>query len=127
MTVPDALQGFVILAKSATGTATADIIRQATSANGVYSFTALLEAENIQRLAGTEYEPSLNLLRIFSWGTFQDYKSMNQYGGFLFADVDDSASLPPLNDAQLDKLRRLTLVTLASKSHVLQLNPQKID
>lgn len=78
MTVPDALQGFVILAKSATGAAAADIIRQATSANGVYSFTALLETENIQRLAGTEYEPSLNLLRIFSWGTFQDYKSMNQ-------------------------------------------------
>ena len=122
MTVPAALQGFVVLAKSATGAAAADIIKQATSANGVYSFTALLDTENIQRLAGTEYESSLNLLRIFSWGTYQDYKSINSILDFVYGllIVDDAARLPPLNDAQLDKLRRLTLVTLASKSHVPQ-------
>ena len=77
MTVPAALQPFVILAKSAQGAACADIIKQATSANGVYTFTGLLEAENIQKLAGTEHEPSLNLLRIFSWGTYRDYTSIN--------------------------------------------------
>ena len=122
MTVPAALQGFVVLAKSATGAAAADIIKQATSANGVYSFTALLDTENIQRLAGTDYESSLNLLRIFSWGTYQDYKSINSILDFVYGllIVDDAARLPPLNDAQLDKLRRLTLVTLASKSHVPQ-------
>ena len=123
MTVPAALQGFVVLAKSATGAAAADIIKQATSANGVYSFTALLDTENIQRLAGTDYESSLNLLRIFSWGTYQDYKSINSILDFVYGllIVDDAARLPPLNDAQLDKLRRLTLVTLASESHVPQL------
>ena len=123
MTVPAALQGFVVLAKSATGAAAADIIKQATSANGVYSFTALLDTENIQRLAGTEYESSLNLLRIFSWGTYQDYKSINSILDFVYGllIVDDAARLPPLNDAQFDKLRRLTLVTLASESHVPQL------
>ena len=123
MTVPAALQGFVVLAKTATGAAAADIIKQATSANGVYSFSALLDTENIQGLAGTEYESSLNLLRIFSWGTYQDYKSINPIINFVYGllIVDDAASLPPLNDAQLDKLRRLTLVTLASESHVPQL------
>jgi len=123
MTVPAVLQGFVVLAKSATGAAAADIIKQATSANGVYSFTALLDTENIQRLAGTEYESSLNLLRIFSWGTYQDYKSINSILDFVYGllIVDDAARLPPLNDAQFDKLRRLTLVTLASESHVPQL------
>jgi hypothetical protein len=50
MTVPVALQQFVVLAKSATGAACADIIRQATSANGVYSFTALLGSENVQKV-----------------------------------------------------------------------------
>lgn len=77
MTVPAALHPFVILAKSATGAACADLIKQATSANGAYTFTALLEAENVQKLAGTEHEPSLNLLRIFSWGTYRDYTSIN--------------------------------------------------
>ena len=76
MTVPAALHPFVILAKSATGAACADLIKQATSANGVYTFSALLEAENVKNLAGTQHEPSLNLLRIFSSGTYRDYKSI---------------------------------------------------
>jgi len=51
MTIPAALHPFLILAKSATGAACADIIKQATSAPGVYTFTALLECENIKRVA----------------------------------------------------------------------------
>jgi hypothetical protein len=50
MTIPTALHPFVALAKSATGAACADIIKQATSANGVYTFTPLLESENIQKV-----------------------------------------------------------------------------
>jgi hypothetical protein len=50
-TVPVLLQPFVILAKSATGAACADLIKQATSANGVYAFTALLEYENIRNVS----------------------------------------------------------------------------
>jgi len=53
MTVPAALHGFVVLAKSATGAACADLIKQATSANGVYTFTPLLLAENVQRVSNT--------------------------------------------------------------------------
>ena len=52
MTVPAALHGFVVLAKSATGAACADLIKQATSANSIYTFTPLLEAENVQRVFG---------------------------------------------------------------------------
>jgi hypothetical protein len=36
-------------------------------------------------------------------------------------DTDNETALPPLNDAQLDKLRRLSLVSLASESHVVHL------
>jgi COP9 signalosome complex subunit 7 len=50
-TVPVVLQPFVILAKSATGAACADLIKQATSANGVYTFTALLDCENIRNVS----------------------------------------------------------------------------
>jgi hypothetical protein len=50
MTIPAALHTFVVLAKSVTGAACADLIKQATSANGVYTFTPLLEAENIQKV-----------------------------------------------------------------------------
>jgi COP9 signalosome complex subunit 7 len=51
MTIPAALQQFVILAKTATGAACVDLIKQATSANGVYTFTPLLNSENIQKVS----------------------------------------------------------------------------
>jgi len=50
MTVPAVLHTYVILAKSASGAAAADLIKQATSASGVYTFSALLECENIQKV-----------------------------------------------------------------------------
>ena len=50
LTVPVSLQPFVILAKSAKGAACADLIKQATSAAGVYTFTALLECENVRNV-----------------------------------------------------------------------------
>lgn len=50
MTNSAALDTFVILAKSVTGAACADLIKQATSANGVYTFTPLLQSENVQKV-----------------------------------------------------------------------------
>jgi len=50
MTIPAALHGYVVLAKSASGAACADLIKQATSANGVYTFTPLLDAQNVQNV-----------------------------------------------------------------------------
>jgi len=45
------MQGFVALAKSATGAAAcADLIQRATSSNGVYSFTPLLQFAHIQKV-----------------------------------------------------------------------------
>jgi len=57
MTIPAALQGFVVLAKSATGAACADLIKQATSAPNVFSFTPLLEAHNVQSVLPAVSEP----------------------------------------------------------------------
>jgi len=36
----------------------------------------------------------------------------------------NEGNFPPLNEAQIEKLRRLTLVTLASESHVPFLLPE---
>lgn len=47
----------------------------------------------------------VKLLRIFAFGTFQDY-------------VMKATSLPPLTQAMSKKLKCLTIVTLSSKSKV---------
>ncbi|KAI5843904.1 hypothetical protein DFP73DRAFT_573498 [Morchella snyderi] len=98
-----ALQPYLALAKSATGRAAADLVTQATQAPGVFVFSELLETPNIQALAanadGAKY---LDLLKIFAYGSYSDYKA-------------NAASLPTLNPAQLHKLRQLSLITLASQ------------
>ena len=38
-------------------------------------FGELLEMPNIKALVGTEHEPLVKLLEIFTYGTYADYKS----------------------------------------------------
>ncbi|KIW31024.1 uncharacterized protein PV07_02708 [Cladophialophora immunda] len=98
-----AIQPFVHLAtttKTPSPRFIAELIKGAISAHGAYLFTELLQLPAIQSLRGTEAEPWLTLLEIFSWGTYEEYKA--------------DPSLPPLDDAQTFKLRQLSLLTLAS-------------
>ncbi|KAH0606670.1 uncharacterized protein H6S33_003504 [Morchella sextelata] len=98
-----ALQPYLALAKSATGRAAADLVTQATQAPGVFVFSELLEMPNIQALAGNaDGAKYLDLLKIFAYGSYSDYKA-------------NATALPPLNPAQLHKLRQLSLITLASQ------------
>ena len=78
-----ALQPFIHLAtttKAPTHRFLSDLITRATSAAGTYVFTELLQLESIQSLrAGdvpAEYSAYLSLLELFSWGTYEEYKSM---------------------------------------------------
>ena len=70
-----ALQPFLILAKSATGRAAADLVMQATQAPNCFVFSELLCTPNIQNLAnnpdGAKY---FDLLKIFAYGSYTDYK-----------------------------------------------------
>jgi hypothetical protein len=67
-----ALAPFVALARSANSPrAVSDLINQATSSPHTYIFAELLQQPNIQSLAT---HPSLTLLQIFSWGTWETYK-----------------------------------------------------
>eukprot|EP00735_Rhodelphis_limneticus_P010433 TRINITY_DN3178_c0_g1::TRINITY_DN3178_c0_g1_i1::g.3566::m.3566 TRINITY_DN3178_c0_g1::TRINITY_DN3178_c0_g1_i1::g.3566 ORF type:complete len:276 (-),score=62.20,sp/Q55BD5/CSN7_DICDI/46.59/4e-52,PCI/PF01399.22/2e-10,Flg_hook/PF02120.11/0.022,RP-C_C/PF11800.3/0.13 TRINITY_DN3178_c0_g1_i1:205-1032(-) len=102
----DALDGLCILAKSAKGKACAHLIMEVISHPLVHVFSELLENPNIQALNGTENESYLRLLKIFAYGTYQDYKMHRE-------------SLPAITDDQVRKLQRLSLITLASQSKML--------
>ncbi|KAH9997187.1 PCI domain-containing protein [Xylariaceae sp. FL0662B] len=97
----NALEPFLALTKSATAPrAAADLVTQATSNPNTYVFAELLQAPQIQALAESpDYASYLALLEIFSYGTFATYAS--------------TPNLPALNDAQMQKLRQLSLLTLA--------------
>jgi COP9 signalosome complex subunit 7 len=96
-------QPFIALTKSASSPrAAADLITRATSAPNTFVFAELLSAPQIQALSSSEeYSSHLTLLKIFSYGTYADYKS--------------TGSLPELNEAQTLKLRQLSFLSLAKK------------
>ncbi|KAG5984897.1 hypothetical protein E4U55_002652 [Claviceps digitariae] len=98
----DALEPFLALSKSAVHPrAAADLITQATTAPNTYVFAELLEQPHIQALSTDEqFASHLNLLRIFSYGTYRSYQ-------------DDAANLPALSEAQVLKLRQLSVLSLA--------------
>lgn len=65
-------------------------------------FTELLETPVVQKLRASEqYAPYLTQLEIFSYGTWASYQR--------------TPNLPPLADAQAQKLRQLSLLTLAQE------------
>ncbi|CAJ0760981.1 17656_t:CDS:2, partial [Entrophospora sp. SA101] len=89
------LESFLLLSKSAKGSACVQLIKDALGAPGVYVFAELLDMPNIAKLRNNEqYQPYHTLLRLFSYGTYKDYK-------------DNVETLPPLDDAQLNKLKHL--------------------
>jgi len=106
LTEGGALQQYILLAKNAKGKACAALIQQALSAPNVLVFGELLDNQNVQQLAGTEESKSLDLLKIFAYGSYADYKA-------------HAANLPPLTLAQAKKLKQLTLVSLSSKSRLI--------
>ncbi|KFA62091.1 hypothetical protein S40285_06783 [Stachybotrys chlorohalonatus IBT 40285] len=97
----NALEPFLALSKSATSPrAAADLVTRATSAPNTFIFAELLQTPPIQALAESpEHKPYLKLLEIFSYGTYQAYQ--------------ETPDLPALSDAQLLKLRQLSLLSLA--------------
>lgn len=97
----NALAPFIALSKSATSPrAASDLVIQATSAPGTYCFAELLLTPNIQTLReSSEHAAHLKLLELFAWGTYGDYLSSRD-------------KLPELNEAQTNKLRLLSLLTL---------------
>eukprot|EP01118_Nematostelium_gracile_P002711 TRINITY_DN1296_c0_g1_i1.p1 TRINITY_DN1296_c0_g1~~TRINITY_DN1296_c0_g1_i1.p1 ORF type:complete len:273 (-),score=86.81 TRINITY_DN1296_c0_g1_i1:111-929(-) len=106
LTEGTALQQYLVLSKNTKGKACAALIQQVLNAPSVFVFGELLDTANVQQLAGTEDEKSLDLLKIFAYGTYADYKARE-------------AQLLPLTPSQSKKLKQLTIVSLSSKSRLI--------
>ncbi|XP_074857623.1 COP9 signalosome complex subunit 7a [Carettochelys insculpta] len=93
---------FLLLARSARGAALVSLIHQVLEAPGIYVFGELLDLPNVRELAESEFSSVFRLLTLFAYGTYADYLS-------------EAGNLPPLSEAQKNKLRHLSVVTLAAK------------
>lgn len=94
-----ALEQFLLLAKTAKGPAVAQLIKHATEANGVYVFGELLECECVEQIRNGPHADSVKLLEIFAYSTYEDYKSKigrsNEMHGDHFFLSSRRSSLPP--------------------------------
>lgn len=96
------VEQFLVLAKQVRGAALEELIRQLLEVPGIYVFGEFLEMPNIQELMVGPFAQSYQLLTLFAYGTFSDY-------------IANAANLPELSAAQKNKLRYLSIVTLADK------------
>ncbi|XP_053566270.1 COP9 signalosome complex subunit 7b isoform X1 [Bombina bombina] len=96
------LEQFILLAKGTKGSALPALINQVLEAPGVYVFGELLDLPTVQELADGPHSGYLQLLNLFAYGTYPDYVAMKN-------------NLPELSTAQKNKLKHLTIVSLASR------------
>jgi len=107
LTEGTSLQQFIVgIKKTSAESALVLSIDQVISAPNVFVFGEYLNLENVQKLQGTPSQKHLDLLKIFAYGTYGDYKA--------------NKDLPPLKDPQIKKLKQLTIASLAVKSRVIQ-------
>jgi len=97
------LEPFLLLIKDRKGEGAALVLNQAMAAPNVYVFGEFLDLPNVQELSTGSQAPVFQLLQVFAYGTYKDYKA-------------NQAQLPDLTPQQLNKLRHLTVVSLATKS-----------
>jgi len=106
LTEGSGINTYVQTAQNAKGKQAAFTILQAIGVNNVYVFGELLAVPSIQQLESGEDKKHLDLLKIFAYGTYNDFKA-------------NSANLPALTPAQLKKLKQLTIVSLASTAKII--------
>eukprot|EP01147_Barroeca_monosierra_P004446 gene4445-6695_t len=92
------IEPLLLLAKSARGAG----CREAISAPDVHVFGELLDLPQILELQGGPHETYLELLKIFAFGTYPDFRA-------------NESSLPRIEEEPLRKLKLLTIVTIANR------------
>lgn len=100
------LEQFCLLAKSTRGRGTAELVSQATAEPGLFAFGELLDVPQIKELQGTEHAHAWELLQLFAYGTWADFRA-------------SAHRLPPLQPQQVLKLKQLTVMTLAENAKVV--------
>jgi COP9 signalosome complex subunit 7 len=104
-----ALEGFITLVQTNKGKACQMVIQQVLKDPKIYVFGELLSEPNVQELEKmADLKPWLDLLKIFAYGTYQDYKASSQ-----------KLKLPELKDQALTKLKLLTIVSFAAQRKIL--------
>ncbi|KAK7277150.1 hypothetical protein RIF29_18301 [Crotalaria pallida] len=84
----------------------ASLFVEATSHPSLYAFSEILALPTLLQLEGTENSVYLDMLRLFAYGTWSDYKR-------------DAERLPQLIPDQILKLKQLTVLTLAETNKVI--------
>lgn len=98
----DPLQEFLLLAKNTKKQAASELVMRVLDAPGVYVFGELLDVPNIKELEYT-HKRAFDLLNLFAYGTYSEWK-------------DNRSKFGALTPMQEKKLRKLTIVTLATKN-----------
>ncbi|XP_036412768.1 COP9 signalosome complex subunit 7b-like [Colossoma macropomum] len=95
------LQQFVLLAKNLRGAALVSLINRMLETPGVYTFGEFLDLPHVKELSKGPNDGYTRLLEVFAYGVYHDYQA-------------NEGTLPPLSEAQKNKLRHLTIATLAA-------------
>ncbi|CAN1174718.1 COP9 signalosome complex subunit 7 [Linum perenne] len=99
-------QASAVVASPAASSSLARIVVESTSHPSVFSFSEILAVPNFDQLQGTEHSTYIDLLKVFAYGTWRDYKAK-------------SSVLPQLTPSQIIKLKQLTVLTLAGRNKVI--------
>lgn len=102
----EALEGCCVLARSQQDpTQTALIIRQVLKHPEIYVFGELLSVKSVQELSGTDQQLWLDVLKVFAYGTWLDYKQLQSN--------NQSLELGPV---ECHKLKCLSAVSISAES-----------
>ncbi|EFC37758.1 predicted protein [Naegleria gruberi] len=102
-----AIEQFLLLGKTVKGKSAVNLIQQAINHPNTFVFSEMLDLKGIKELEGTENQKDLNTLKLFAFGTYSEYKANPQ-------------NYSQLSEKNLNKLKQLSIVTLASKSRLLK-------
>jgi COP9 signalosome complex subunit 7 len=88
--------------------AVAGFVKQVLSSPNVFVFGEILELEGVKQLEKGDEEAKLHLelLNIFAYGTYTNYKA-------------NEAKLPKLTKQQLTKLKQLSIVSMAAENRII--------
>ncbi|KAL7842476.1 hypothetical protein SRHO_G00241650 [Serrasalmus rhombeus] len=100
------LQQFILLAKNLRGAALVSLINRMLETPGVYTFGEFLDLPHVKELSKGPDDGYSRLLELFAYGVYHDYQA-------------NESTLPPLSDAQRNKLRHLTITTLAANTQCI--------
>lgn len=101
----DSLEAYVLLGKNTAGKALVSLIQQVIAHPSIFTFTEFLKLKNMDALEMTDDQRWIRLLRLFSHGTYEQYQA-------------NKSDYPELGIAELSKLKKLSLLSLALESHV---------